>query len=1385
MQSVHCLLPALRYGPGTSAKEFFVTNNVKRQLQWQLNPAVYRIESLEPRRLFAAGSLDPTFGGIHSPITATNGISLYNTNFSGMKLKDAVVQTDGKIVVLFNDSESGTALARFNADGSLDTGFGGGLISGSALGEFTSFATIAIQSNGKIIAAGGLGALGVTRFLSNGNVDSTFGSGGSATIFSSTDSYFASDIVIRPDDRIVIGGSVQLQSKQDRDFAIFALSANGQTDNAFAGGAQVLPTDLLGGDDDIAAIKLLGDGRIVATGSAADSLGNPQLAIALYSASGQLDQTFDADGLLTTPALGAAAGAHLAVQGSTNILLLDPTGPSIAVARFTPEGILDNTFGIGGVVSSVNDPKKGAASGGDLAVEPSGNIIVGFGTGQSGTQTDHLVRLFPAGSTDTSFKDTGTLVSTGFQNTGIALIGPGNTVYIATATTGNDAVIARFDALHAPTPAATSSLLGDVSSNTLSLQVTYTGEAAIDPATIAPVNVRLAGPQGYSQEASSVANIDANGNTLAATYFFPPPGGTVDPGDTGTYTISVGSTPAKDVDGNEPALASFASLNLAVGVALPDIAFSDTSFAAGTYFTGDSIAASLIPTVVGSSVGIFGLDVVLSADNIAGNADDIPLFTTRAATSGTKITSLGPIPDNAPTGNYYLIATLDSPGAVGESSESNNLFVTPTASTTIGTPPPPAPSQSIGGLDPTFGFNGLVRPTLGFTSTVGTIQQPDGKLLLGGFNDSGSFGLARLTSSGTGRDTSFGDSGGVTFLNLRGTNDRAVEFQLLPDGRILEAGTSTETDGSNTVGSDFFVARFNSDGSLDTTFGDGGRTIIDFAANANLAPSTDVARDMLVTIDGKIVLAGKTDAGGTQDIALVRLNADGTLDPTFGTLGKAVTDFAGGNDGAQAIVQAASGAIVAAGFVTQGGAKKIAVAQYLSSGVLDSKFGVGGIATITAGGTDEQANALALGTKGEIVVAGYSATGSIAGGTYASAFAVARFTSRGKADSKFGQGGIATKSLSAPANATSVLLLDDGRVFASGVLSSNIAEGAASHRDLAIVRFTNRGLLDTSFGENGVTVFHTDTGAVSSLALKLFPQDEAADDALDDFQNSAEGKLTGQQGGGALLAGSNDAQSVVASVVTGGVELSGTVTTAPPATVIGGAKGSISVAVANLGDVLASGAIDVTFYTSADQTLGSGDRAFATLPGKAVKLKPLTLGGKAKTLKAKFVYPSDILDGTYYLLADVNSARTLTELNPNNNTAFTNSAVQINAPFVDLTGQALPGGLTFPAGKATTMPVTIANNGNIALKATVGLQIFLSSDTTLDVNDVALGTALPAKLSLKAQSSKATKVKLTPPAGTEGNFFLFIVIDPTNQVPERNESNNLLESTLASQFTTP
>jgi subtilase family serine protease len=184
-----------------------------------------------------------------------------------------------------------------------------------------------------------------------------------------------------------------------------------------------------------------------------------------------------------------------------------------------------------------------------------------------------------------------------------------------------------------------------------------------------------------------------------------------------------------------------------------------------------------------------------------------------------------------------------------------------------------------------------------------------------------------------------------------------------------------------------------------------------------------------------------------------------------------------------------------------------------------------------------------------------------------------------------------------------------------------------------------------------------------------------------------------------------------------------------------------------------------------------------TLSGQNVSLKPLTLGGKAKSYKAKFTYPTDLPDGTYFLLAEVNPTQAVAELDPNNNTAPSAATVAIAAPFVDLSGPVPAGGGTLAGGATVTFRVSVTNGGNVSLKSTLGLSLYLSADALLDADDTALPLAT-VSVSLKAGGSKAVKAKVAVPAATPGDYFLLVRIDPANEVGELDESNNLLASAL-------
>ena len=454
------------------------------------------------------------------------------------------------------------------------------------------------------------------------------------------------------------------------------------------------------------------------------------------------------------------------------------------------------------------------------------------------------------------------------------------------------------------------------------------------------------------------------------------------------------------------------------------------------------------------------------------------------------------------------------------------------------------------------------------------------------------------------------------------------------------------------------------------------------------------------------------------------------------------------------------------------------------------KFGNGGMVVTSAGGTDERANSVDIGPKGQIVVAGSSATGTVAGGNFASDFVVARYSSKGALDTKFGNGGIARASFGQPSSATEVLALDDGRVLTSGVTSAPLVSGQTSRFDLALARFTAKGTPDTTFSANGQSVISTadpsQGGVVAPppislrLAAAALAPADAVDQALDAFQNTTQGKITNKQGGGALLAGTNDDQTVIIAVVTDGVDLSGTVVVKSAAKILGGAKGSAAVKVSNLGDLMAAGTMDIRFFTSTDQTLGDGDLNFFTLANQKLGLKPISAKGKPKTFKAKFTFPTDLADGTYFILAEINATHSVSELDPNNDTAPTDRTVQIERPYVNLTGPALPGNAKLKAGGVSTLPVTLQNTGNIPEKGAVTLSVTLSADNTLDTNDTTLAP-VTTNVSLKPDSGKAAKLKVNIPASVApGSYFVFVRIDPDNAVAEKNEADNLLASTLAS-----
>jgi uncharacterized delta-60 repeat protein len=204
------------------------------------------------------------------------------------------------------------------------------------------------------------------------------------------------------------------------------------------------------------------------------------------------------------------------------------------------------------------------------------------------------------------------------------------------------------------------------------------------------------------------------------------------------------------------------------------------------------------------------------------------------------------------------------------------------------------------------------------------VAQPDGKLLAAGlasFSRSGGrarFALARYNTDGT-LDTAFSTDGKVT-TNFTRWHDSVQNLAIQPDGRIVTGGIA----GSGGSNADFALARYNADGTLDSTFSGDGKATTDFSL------IYDAAWDVALQPDGKIILGG--EAGGSRRFALARYNADGTLDSGFSDGGRTTTNISSTADFAFGLALQADGNIVLAGGSGWGGSNpKVALARYLGS----------------------------------------------------------------------------------------------------------------------------------------------------------------------------------------------------------------------------------------------------------------------------------------------------------------------------------------------------------------------------------------------------------------------------------------------------------------------
>jgi|GEM_PF-2445880 len=364
-----------------------------------------------------------------------------------------------------------------------------------------------------------------------------------------------------------------------------------------------------------------------------------------------------------------------------------------------------------------------------------------------------------------------------------------------------------------------------------------------------------------------------------------------------------------------------------------------------------------------------------------------------------------------------------------------------------------------------FDVEGRVMTSFGFADqkAYATVLQPDGKLVVAGVAGENigtyDYALARYNPDGA-LDETFG-VGGKVVTALGPTTDIAYALTLQADGRIIAAGVSFTSTGNGTRR--FALARYNRDGALDVSFDDDGVVTLGFGTR-----SMDTIYAVAVQPDARIVVAGSASMAyelngvtlGQNDFALARLNADGSLDTSFGRGGIVITDFGGGPDIAYALVLQPDGRIVAAGTTTNGRNQDIALARYQLDGALDASFGKDGKVRTDFFDEDDIAWALALQPDGRLVAVGYTSHNASLD------FAILRYTSNGLPDHSFGVGGKVATSLSPTGKgddtARAVVLQADGRIIVAGRTGMGVSPV------FALVRYRMDGSLDTSFNGDGI-----------------------------------------------------------------------------------------------------------------------------------------------------------------------------------------------------------------------------------------------------------------------------------------------------------------------------
>ncbi|HEY9164622.1 MAG TPA: T9SS type A sorting domain-containing protein [Candidatus Kryptonia bacterium] len=871
----------------------------------QLGRFNLRWESLQIAHFKAAGSKTKFYKSIQgftsSPLLdnsfgANGGVrTTFGSGVTNAFGRSVAAQKDGKIVAVgFASDNSGSpfgnsafALVRYDANGELDSTFG---TNGTVRTQFNGGVaqdygySMAIEDDGKIVVAGksdnnGQGStFAVARYDTDGALDSTFGLDGRVTIQinGSTDNDAGYSVALQANGEIVVAGA------SNNSFAVARLNSNGVLDNAFGTNGKVT-AEIQGGDgtaDYGSSVALQSDGKIVVAGTSYSFLGGGNaFAIARFDSNGALDSTFGGSGSVRAPLGRYGPNAEcraVAIQSDGKLVVAgffnndDGTGNKFAAYRYNINGTLDSSFGSNGLVrTSIPGGNSGDDEGFSVVLQSDGKLVIA-GSSSSGSEYAFAVARY----------DTGGMLDSTFGTGGTArmAISGGNGIDDRAA-----AVVVESDG-----------------------------------------KIVLAGSSTDTSCSSfAIARLDSGGSLDIGFG----EGGTVRTPINGGFASDVASAVAVQSDG-KIVVAGHSLLNAGMS----------SEFAIARYGIDGSLdntfgSNGLVRNAIsGGDGGDVGVSVALQSDG-------------KILVAGQSRLSLG---------DAFAVARYNTNGA----------------------------------LDNTFGTNGTVRTVInGGDGTVdqgkSIAVQSDGKIVVGGLSHNTSgyvFAVARYNSDGT-PDHSFGTAGTVTTsINGGAGNDYGWSIAVQKNGKIVVAGQSFSSSGNA-----FAVARFNSNGTLDNSFGTNGTARTHIGGGDG---TDDDAESVGIDPNGKLVVGGMSHRDDGYLFAVARYNVNGTLDTSFGTNGTVITQISGGSDYGLCSAVQSDGKIVLAGFSSDSAGDAFAMARYKMDGTLDSTLNaVGTIRTQLSGDlvTQDIGTSVAIQRNGKIVMAGFSifVTGS--------AFAVVRY----------------------------------------------------------------------------------------------------------------------------------------------------------------------------------------------------------------------------------------------------------------------------------------------------------------------------------------------------------------------------------------------------------